>query len=800
MATVLAAVLFVSAIVYTGYNYEIYDEFVTLKINNPLMIIAFLLAGIGFLTGMSFLYDKLIKKAPRAVVLGVFMIVGFAVAVLYARTTATRAQADALCLATVASEINSGTAGVYAYDSYIGVYSHQLGFVTILRILFRIFGDMNYKAVQTVMAFLVPIIMISGSGFIRILMKDNRELSGKCEFIYLVLSLINIPVYMYVIYVYGDIAYTALSVLGAWILLSALDSFNVFKAVLFGLVCALDYLCKSNSLIVFVAFFVVLVISLLERGKRKASVILLVSMIFFLLIIPKLNDRAYKAYMPGTDSMPSIAWVGMGMNDDYGRAGWNNFYNQIAFAEAGYDAEATGERVKADIRATVGVWAHNPGYMLDFLNRKMNLQWNTPLYQGLVMNNSFDADKQTSLGAFVYGSSGVQLFLQYFMKVFQITMYAVMFFGLLFFGTHRKSIADYVLLIAVFGGFLFSMIWEAKTRYIFPYLVMLVPYFAVFAVLLIDRFRNKFFKKKVKGEKRKKISVLLISLFMLAFNDGSAYAEFYDCGATPMYYYATVTAEDGLVAEDGTRFEKGETVVVCEEPKSCFAIMKDDKFYSVDVTGREQLAAIEPDPEKGFGEYAPYDETGEYAPYSSEIYYYALKDTYLTTGPGSLFDVACNIARGTRLRELPDSFNNFIRMADEQQDTGWGYISMSEESFGIVFDSEGHICEDCVARNVNDPKIELEVKAGETVLVQARSVGPWPTYYFEHDGQMYGMAGENVMFETEVSAVENIASSDNGEKSKVYVGVGIAAGAVIVVIIGIVLLNKGKKKNKDLGD
>lgn len=327
----------------------------------------------------------------------------------------------------------------------------------------------------------------------------------------------------------------------------------------------------------------------------------------------------------------------------------------------------------------------------------------------------------------------------------------------------------------------------------------------------------------------KKLSVLLISLFMLAINAGSAYAEFYDCGATPMYYYATVTAEDGLVAEDGTRFEKGETVVVCEEPKSCFAIMKDDKFYSVDVTGREQLAAIEPDPEKGFGEYAPYDETGEYAPYSSEIYYYALKDTYLTTGPGSLFDVACNIARGTRLRELPDSFNNFIRMADEQQDTGWGYISMSEESFGIVFDSEGHICEDCVARNVNDPKIELEVKAGETVLFQARSVGPWPTYYFEHDGQMYGMAGENVMFETfetEVSAVENIASSDEAsatpteaptvlptvsstpdlvltdiydkkekEKNNIYIGIGAAAIAVVVAIIGIILLCRGKEDN-----
>lgn len=491
MATILLAVLFASSVIYTGFNYDIRDEFVLLTVNNPFMSFVYLTIGICFLFAISFLYDKCIKKVPRTVILFIFMALGLFIAILYARTTATKAQADALCLAAVASEINNGTAGVYAYDSYIGVYSHQLGFVTVLRILFKLFGDMNYKAVQTVMAFLVPLIMLSGSGIINVIMKDNKELCRKSEFIYLVLSLINIPVYMYVIFVYGDIAYTALTLLGAWILLSALDKFNVLKAILFGLVCALEYLCKSNSLIVFVAFTIVLLISLLEKNKRKASLILLAFMLTLLIIVPKLNDRLYKPYMPATDAMPSIAWVGMGMNDDYGRAGWNNFYNQIAFAEAGYDADATKEIVKADIRATLGVWAHNPIYMLDFFNRKMNLQWNTPLYQGLVMNNCFDMAEQTSLGAFVYGSFKVQLFLQHFMKIFQLTMYAVVFLGLLYFGRKRESIADYALLIAIFGGFLFSLIWESKARYIFPYLVMFVPYFAVFSSLLIERFKTK---------------------------------------------------------------------------------------------------------------------------------------------------------------------------------------------------------------------------------------------------------------------------------------------------------------------
>ena len=36
-----------------------------------------------------------------------------------------------------------------------------------------------------------------------------------------------------------------------------------------------------------------------------------------------------------------------------------------------------------------------------------------------------------------------------------------------------------MLLIAVLGGFFFSVIWEAKARYVFPYFMMMLPYAAM---------------------------------------------------------------------------------------------------------------------------------------------------------------------------------------------------------------------------------------------------------------------------------------------------------------------------------
>lgn len=39
-------------------------------------------------------------------------------------------------------------------------------------------------------------------------------------------------------------------------------------------------------------------------------------------------------------------------------------------------------------------------------------------------------------------------------------------------------VEKYALLIGVYGGFLFSLLWETKARYVFPYLLFLLPYAA----------------------------------------------------------------------------------------------------------------------------------------------------------------------------------------------------------------------------------------------------------------------------------------------------------------------------------
>ena len=67
--------------------------------------------------------------------------------------------------------------------------------------------------------------------------------------------------------------------------------------------------------------------------------------------------------------------------------------------------------------------------------------------------------------------------LQKMMDSYQLLIYSLVLF-LLIYTKRKKKKMDlewYVLLIAVIGGVLFHELWEAKSRYVFSYFIMMIP-------------------------------------------------------------------------------------------------------------------------------------------------------------------------------------------------------------------------------------------------------------------------------------------------------------------------------------
>lgn len=483
MALLVFAGLFLVGIAVTGWNHWVYDEYPSLEMNNYFGVFLGLLFVWFLFKGLSKLYDKFLVKVNPAVITGIFAVLVYVVSAIWIICAQAVPQADQLTVYNLANEINEGMTAKFEETSYLVFFPYQLGFVSFLRVLIKLFGYGNYTPVYLVLALNVPLIVVSGSGIIKHILGEDK--AGKTRFIFCMIMFLCIPVYIYTTFIYGDLPFAALSLACIWCMYACFDKPNPGRFILFFVLCGINYLCKTNALIIFMAIGIYLVISLISKEKRPVSVGLLAAMILGLFVFNAGNQKLYSDVMPeDEDSLPFIASVVMGMNDDYSNAGWCNFYHQNVFMENDCDAEITKLACKDDLKATLGYWVKHPLYTVDFFYRKINLQWNTPFYQALCMNSTHIADDQPALGRLIYENEAVHLGLQKFMKAFQISAYGYMTLALLVTRKKDRNLKGYVPVIAVFGSFLFSLMWESKTRYQMPAYVILMLCFAIAAVYL----------------------------------------------------------------------------------------------------------------------------------------------------------------------------------------------------------------------------------------------------------------------------------------------------------------------------
>ena len=100
------------------------------------------------------------------------------------------------------------------------------------------------------------------------------------------------------------------------------------------------------------------------------------------------------------------------------------------------------------------------------------------MYQSIVMNNNI-AREQTSLADLIFYDKTAWKVLDFYMNIYQLVLYLGVLYLLISAWNARYTLQFLVGIIAVYGGFLFSIIWEAKLRYILPYLVIMIPYSVV---------------------------------------------------------------------------------------------------------------------------------------------------------------------------------------------------------------------------------------------------------------------------------------------------------------------------------
>ena len=244
----------------------------------------------------------------------------------------------------------------------------------------------------------------------------------------------------------------------------------------------LAVLARKNTWIVLVAVAVyVLLVSL--RKKKVRYLMAGTAILLTAALSVKAVDVIYevRSGYPSGVGIPSILWVAMGLQETEGRAGVYNRYQQATFTDYDCQQELAAQQGKEYIRERLEEFSQDPGMAFNFFKNKVEGQWIEPMYAALESTESFEEGAELSpvLESLYYGELGRTIWklTNYYQSILYLAgLMALVMLGILWWKKKEVPISLWLPWIAVFGGFLFSILWEAKSRYVFPYCVFMILY------------------------------------------------------------------------------------------------------------------------------------------------------------------------------------------------------------------------------------------------------------------------------------------------------------------------------------
>ena len=527
LTLLLAVFLFIGSFLTTCYAENMETQQVLLRFDNPLWNLLEL-AGYGLLfacclslsgkTGVKF------RRGLLVFTLGLILLLG-GMLIVFGRTVPA---ADALSVYNAAAEWILGNKDIiHPTFSYLSYYPQQIGLMAFLELRLWNLTGLSAPAwhfVKLVYVCLLCVAVLFQYRSLRYLWPDDWEPVSCC---YLILVCCNLPMILYSSFVYGEIPSFAMLSVGLFLLLKlladcipahsvettspddtrvvgtshALSAVTVFTALGSILFLTLSVMLRKNSLILIIAVLLVLFFEALRPGRSGRACIGLMAMAVCLTItsvgVLPLVQKCYEKKAGNTLSsgVTAMSYFAMGMQESSRGYGWYNGFNIDTYDAAGMNSDAANAISRAAINERIAYFREHPGYAVNFYLHKHLSQWADGTY----------ASRQATLATYggrsdflkeVYEGSLASAYIEW-----GNAWQNVLYLGMLLFciatarkrrpgnGSANAAVNDdfcfrniclytYTGLIAVLGGFLFHTIWEANSRYIFVYSLLLMPYCA----------------------------------------------------------------------------------------------------------------------------------------------------------------------------------------------------------------------------------------------------------------------------------------------------------------------------------
>lgn len=494
IAILVCIMIFGLNVIYMSDVCDSWQEIVSISyfgIGNLLITVLIAVGIINIINWIENKREKNIKKISskkKYIIIGILLLIYIIIGIIWVVLRDATPIADSMRVYEAATDIFKGRD--LTSVRYFELNPQNLSISFFFSLLFMIFHSNNLWIIK-IANILANCFTVIGLYFITKLLKKDYDINETKS---LVLSLTYIPIILLVNFIYGDIISLPFSIFSIYFTMKYGKENKSHYLLISAFLMMIAVILRMNNLILVIASILYLILNLQLKEKKidkkekikKIGIKLTLMLVFIVIsLVPsKILTATLQAQynLDKKREIPATRYIAMGMQEGTRANGWyNSETGDIAHTEKKINHKQYNDMIKERITYFTN---HIP-YAIKFYVKKIASMWTEPLQESIWQNLSFNFESLNKNKTFskdkIAALEKTDAKILNNEKITQLYLKAIIFiiFGtvILFIIQNRKKISnEAILLLLVFlGGFFFHILWEGKSRYIIPYLIILIP-------------------------------------------------------------------------------------------------------------------------------------------------------------------------------------------------------------------------------------------------------------------------------------------------------------------------------------
>ena len=379
--------------------------------------------------------------------------------------------------------------------AYFSAYPYQLAVCLFMEAVMRLFPWLDINLFMQVLNVILSTCTMGLLSALAEMVFENRSARIATQ----LMMMAFVPFLLFNTYVYGTIPMIFFCALAFVCFALYMKKRALRYAVVAMIALACAYAAKQNALIVILALTICGVLDVVTTRDVKLPVMMILALVLGTLLSSfAVWQYEVRSGMQLGANVSALARLVMGLQESETCAGWFNGYT-APFIDLEVSAEEQAAIAAVDLRARLAEFAADPGMAISFFKDKYLSQWLEPGYSTLWWGYRCSWEgRYNGLAILLYREeSPIRAIAEGYMNLYQQAMYILAVIGTAASLKKRGNVTVLMLPVTIIGGFLFHMLFEAKSQYIFVYAVYLMP-LAGYGLAVVGAWIGEWVSKRLK--------------------------------------------------------------------------------------------------------------------------------------------------------------------------------------------------------------------------------------------------------------------------------------------------------------